>query len=61
MTPADIPNPGSPAAKALGCKCPRMDNAYGAGCGRVGEDGKPLFWIHEACPLHGPAATKDPA
>lgn len=44
------PNPGSPEALAAGCKCPRMDNHDGRGI--PSEDG-PLFWINEACPLHG--------
>lgn len=41
------PNPGSPEAYALGCKCPILDNAHGRGVG-CGE-----FWISAECPLHG--------
>lgn len=48
--------PGSDRAVRKGCACPVMDNARGAGSGRVGEDGKPLYWINEECPLH---ATRD--
>lgn len=43
------PNPGSDDAVRQGCKCPRMDNARGAGfMGRPG-----LFAINDRCPLHG--------
>lgn len=41
------PNPGSKAAKANGCKCPMVDNNYGAGRG----DGS--FYVNLTCPLHG--------
>lgn len=47
-----IPNPGSDEAVALGCKCPRIDNGYGRGCGRVDGEGKPLFWRSSNCALH---------
>lgn len=46
------PNPGSAEAIALGCKCPRIDNGHGRGCGRVREDGTPLFWLSDNCALH---------
>lgn len=42
--------PGSDAAIAAGCLCPRMDNGRGAGRG----DG--TFWITVGCPLHAPTA-----
>lgn len=41
--------PGSDAAVARGCCCPRMDNAYGVGF--MGSPG--VFVFHERCPLHG--------
>lgn len=41
------PNPGSPEARKLGCKCPRCDNANGEGLGNG------LFWINQSCPVHG--------
>ena len=47
-----VPNPGSDEACELGCTCPVLDNAHGRGCGRVGEDGKPLFWVSGNCPIH---------
>lgn len=45
----DTPNPGSDAAIALGCTCPRMDN--GRGRGYMGVAG--LFVYLAACPVHG--------
>lgn len=47
----DTPNPGSKEAMLLGCRCPRMDNEYGAGC-YVDAAGVPQFWINGSCPLH---------
>lgn len=44
------PNPGSPEAVNLGCKCPVLDNRHGAGLDYP--DG-PAFWINADCPLHG--------
>ena len=45
------PNPGSDEAKALGCVCPRVDNAFGRGIsGR---------WVCRTdCPLHGDEASR---
>ena len=40
------PNPGSPEAIALNCVCAVLDNNHGAG-------NNGLFWVNEACPLHG--------
>lgn len=40
-------NPGSDEAVAQGCTCPVMDNRRGAGITRD------VFWINDACPLHG--------
>ena len=39
------PPPGSDAAVALGCICPRMDNAYGHAI-------KGQEVIREGCPVH---------
>lgn len=49
------PNPGSDEAIDNGCKCPVLDNGHGAGCGRVGDNGEPLFWVTRGCPLHDEA------
>lgn len=43
------PNPGSPAAIKLGCKCPVMDNGHGKGY--MGVEG--VFVMSESCPIHG--------
>lgn len=52
------PNPGSPEAYALGCKCPILDNGHGRGSGW----GPGKFWINGDCPMHGvkPAADRCP-
>jgi hypothetical protein len=48
------PNPGSPAAVALGCLCPCMENGHGKGAmGGVLHLGSRIFWMNEDCPLHG--------
>jgi hypothetical protein len=39
------PNPGSDAAREMGCKCPVLDNNHGLGHGP--------FWVNETCPVHG--------
>jgi hypothetical protein len=54
------PTPGSDEAKSQGCKCPRMDNAYGAGYlgGAKDKDGKPVFVIRADCPIHGERVTE---
>lgn len=41
--------PGSDAAIAKGCTCPRMDNCHGEG---FLWKGKKAWWIHMDCPLH---------
>jgi hypothetical protein len=46
--------PGSPYAVAIGCTCPVVDNAGGKGCGQFDEQGEPLFWVSDFCPLHSP-------
>jgi hypothetical protein len=46
---AETPNPGSPEARAIGCRCPVLDNGHGAGMpGRYG----PLFWVSPECGVH---------
>jgi hypothetical protein len=52
-TEVTIPNPGSDTAIEQGCACPVTDNRHGQGCGVKDQDGNPLFWINEICPLHG--------
>jgi hypothetical protein len=53
------PNPGSPEAISLGCKCPRMDNCFGKGRGGCGET---FGWfIAEACSVHAPITFKEKA
>jgi hypothetical protein len=54
----DTPNPGSEAAVAIGCVCPRMDNHWGRGFPWPRTDGKdpeefPSFYVNASCPLHG--------
>lgn len=45
--------PGSDQAVALGCECPRLDNARGRGA--YGTRGpKAIFVINGDCPIHGP-------
>ena len=39
--------PGSIYAVEAGCKCPRLDNNHGAGCGNG------LFVTRPDCPIHG--------
>lgn len=42
------PKPGSDEAIAIGCKCPVIDNAHGAGY--MGQPG--IFVYVEGCPVH---------
>lgn len=56
MTDA-IPAPGSAAAIAQGCLCPRMDNHHGAG---FEYGGRPCYWIRADCPLHGGNSPETP-
>ena len=44
------PPPGSPEAIKLGCRCPVLDNAHGAGRGGDGEAFG--WWISGDCPVH---------
>lgn len=48
---ADTPPPGSPEAVALGCTCPILDNARGAG--HFGDGERFGWWTSADCPLHG--------
>lgn len=43
------PNPGSPEAVKLGCKCPVLDNGHGNGY--MGMKG--VFVMVGNCPIHG--------
>lgn len=43
-----IPNPGSDAAVAAGCRCPILDNAHGAGVLGLGH----AWYINQRCSLH---------
>lgn len=45
-----VPNPGSDAATMRGCKCPVIDNHYGAGFPT--KDGR-AFYISVECEMHG--------
>jgi hypothetical protein len=44
------PNPGSAQAVNLGCRCPVIQNHWGAGVKQLGGGRK--FWVAEECPLH---------
>jgi hypothetical protein len=47
--------PGSNQAITDGCKCPRLDNARGKGCGYLSAKGEPTFIVNLDCPLHNGA------
>lgn len=51
------PNPGSQEAQPLGCTCPVLDNARGAGYlgGVKDAEGETVFVVNLDCPLHGDA------
>ena len=49
------PNPGSKEARALGCRCPVMDNNSGKWAPRP-PDG---WWISMACELHAWKAKEE--
>lgn len=54
-----VPNPGTWAARDIGCICAVIDNHYGAGY--RGQEG--VFLYRADCPVHSPAtapATKEP-
>lgn len=48
-----VPPPGSPDALAQGCRCPIIDNHYGAGFGEHPESGLPMYVFNADCPMHG--------
>lgn len=48
-----LPNPGSPEAKAAGCKCPVIDNGRGLGWPDDEAPGGVAWWINGECPIHG--------
>lgn len=50
--PADPPNPGSDAARALGCRCPVMDNNRG-----LHKPSSYGWWITGGCALHDSSAS----
>lgn len=50
------PNPGSYGAVRLGCRCPVIDNRYGAGANSLPPGN---FIYSEDCPLHVPAAEPE--
>lgn len=45
-------NPGSSAAKRLGCTCPTLDNRYGEGAVLDGQVDPGQFFISPDCPIH---------
>jgi hypothetical protein len=51
-----VPNPGSPEALAIGCKCPVLDNCHGKG---YLVPGSGSFCVAEHCPIHGKAARNE--
>jgi len=48
------PNPGSEAARSMGCLCPVLDNGHGRRA-PYPPDG---WWITQGCPVHAPEAAK---
>jgi hypothetical protein len=44
-----VPNPGSVAAQAQGCRCPFYDNYRGRG---FVVDHELQFWVVVGCPVH---------
>ena len=52
MSASAVPNPGSIAAKMLGCKCPVIDNHHGRGRGTY--EGETVFVYNLECPIHCP-------
>lgn len=57
---SDTPNPGSLAARELGCTCPVLDNGHGRrppippGVWGTGPEGG--WYIYEDCPVHAVGA-----
>ena len=56
---SDKPNPGSQEAIEQGCTCPVIDNHYGEGAYND-EQGNPLFWMNDDCPVHGGVNNDQP-
>lgn len=55
--PETTPNPGTQAAIDAGCKCPVVDNHYGAGY-----HGKPDVFIYNGnCPVHAAVIARTKA
>lgn len=50
-----IPNPGSPEAVKLGCRCPVLDNAHGKGYMGI----EALFVYSASCPIHNSDDPQD--
>lgn len=50
----ETPNPGSDEARALGCRCPVIDNNHGRFPPWPDADapGGGHYWIKEGCPVH---------
>lgn len=58
MSEQKAPNPGSKAARDIGCRCPVLDNAGGRGAwGSEGPDA--VFFVNEDCPVHGKGGAAD--
>ena len=54
-----MPNPGSSAAKRMGCTCSPLENHFGEG---VVEDGimlSDVFILADDCPIHADQRTTD--
>lgn len=56
IEPRIVPRPGSDAARRRGCRCPVIDNNRGRGA-YVNDEGEPIYWITESCPLHDAAVS----
>jgi hypothetical protein len=56
----EVPNPGSDEARALGCRCPVLDNNRGRYPYRGYDEatGGALWVIMADCPLHDPGAIE---
>lgn len=50
-------NPGSDAARRLGCRCPVIDNNYGEGAVIDGQVDFTQFYISPDCPIHADSRT----
>jgi hypothetical protein len=52
ITSEQKPNPGSDAARAMGCRCAVLDNNHGKWAPWPPNG----WWITEGCPVHAPNA-----